>query len=219
MRIYSKTSQAYEGSTCSFFKTNGKESKGTSQPGVYYFYPEYLHLSQFHYKLPDIEAAEKKEQWYSTECMNDNLVADCICEGYGIQISPLHFDSKFNISLPLYPHISIKLEPLPKAVYILLLRHPEGIVLKDIHKHEEELKRIYCTISGRKNPSVIERVFRGVTNPIENQLHRSLTVIRKCFTSQLDHEIAKNYIPAHNRAKAHYIPLDTALIELPRIEW
>lgn len=219
MRIYSKTSNAYKGIACPFFMAKDKESKGSGRPGLSYSYSysKHLHLSQFRYKLPNIEAADGKEQWNCTWSVSDNLLADSIYEGYGTPISPLHFDSKFNISLPLYPQIRIELEPLPKAIYILFLRHPEGIVLKDIHMYEEELRSIYRAVSGRKNPSVTERIFKRVTNPTENQLHRSLTVIRKCFTSRLDYETAWNYIPAHNRAKAHSIPLDTTLIELPDI--
>ena len=175
-------------------------------------------LSSFRYRLPTTEKAETYVvEWDNSDFICDKLLADSLCEERGSIISPIHIDNEFNISLPLYPQITIKLEPLPKALYILFLCHPEGIFLKDIQEYETELKKIYRAISGRKNPSVIERVFRSVTNPIDNQLHRNLSIIRKCFMSKLNYDIAKNYIPGHNRAKAHNIPINVNLVEIPEI--
>jgi hypothetical protein len=174
-------------------------------------------VDRYRYRLPDAETDIHYSNADNEELIGDEFLAKSICKGECNVISPIHFDSKFNISLPLYPQISIKLEPLPKSLYILFLQHPEGIILKDIQEYEEELKKIYCTISGRKNPSVINRVFKSVTNPLDNQLHRNLTIIRKCFTSKLNYEIAQNYIPGHNRARAHNIPIDTSLVKIPEI--
>lgn len=175
-------------------------------------------LSGLRYKLPETEESDPyNRDWNDGEFLGNDLLAKSICNERCTTISPIRFDNNFNISLPLYPQITIKLEPLPKALYILFLSHPEGIVLKDIQNYETELKDIYRTISGRKNPSVIERVFKGVTNPMENQLHRNLSLIRKSFMSKLNYELAKNYIPGHNRAKAHIIPIETSLIEFPEV--
>jgi len=176
-------------------------------------------LSGIRYRMPDTEeeAGPYAEEWDNREFLCDDLLADSMYKGHSDIISPIHFDSRFNMSLPLYPQITIKLEPLPKALYILFLNHPEGIFLKDIQEYETELKNIYSTISGRKNRSVIERVFKGMTDPMDNLLHRNLSKIRRCFISKLNYEIARHYIPAHNRAKAHNIPIDVRLVEIPDI--
>lgn len=169
------------------------------------------------FRIPQEDDEEELPHWDNSEFLGCDLLADNLsCEKCNT-LSPICFDNMFNMSLPLYPQINIKLEPLPKALYILLLQHPEGIILKEIHDYESELKKIYCTVSGRKNPTVVNRMFKALTDPSCNPLHKNLSIIRKCFLSKLRFDIASNYIPAHGRTKAHHIPIDSALIELPEI--
>ena len=151
------------------------------------------------------------------DCLCDDILAGAVCGCEDIEVSPICFDDDFNITLPLYPNVTITLEPLPKTLYILFLHHPEGIVLKDIQLYEAELKRIYSNVSGRKNPTVIKRVLRSLIDPTENPLHKNLSIIRRSFTSKLNYNIARNYIPAHGRTKAHNIPLESENIILPEI--
>ena len=145
----------------------------------------------------------------------NDLLADNICYDNDTTISPLHFDNEFNISLPLYPQIDIKLDPLPKSLYILFLNHPEGILLKKIQDYETELKSIYRAVSGRKNPTVIKRMFNSIIDPTDNPLHKNISIIRRSFMSKLSYDIAQNYIPPHGRNAVHNIPLDNSLIEIP----
>ena len=179
---------------------------------------EAQHLSTITYKLPlDEEDDDELQTEDYCECLCNDLLAESFCNSSNVEISPILFDDNFNISLPLYPQVSITLDPLPKALYILFLQHPEGIILKDIYMYENELKKIYSQISGRKNQTVINRMFRSLTDPTENPLHRNLSIIRRCFTSKLNYNIARNYIPAHGRKKVHSIPLESEYIILPGI--
>ena len=174
-------------------------------------------ISGTRYKLPDSYEHDALREQDNYECLCNDILAESICDCGKVEISPILFDDKFNISLPLYPNVTITLEPLPKTLYILFLQHPEGIVLKDIQMYEDELKMIYSHVSGRKNPSVINRMFRSLTDPTENPLHKNLSMIRKCFTSKLNYNIARNYIPAHGRTKAHNIPIESEYVILPEI--
>lgn len=162
--------------------------------------------------LPAVEEASS-----TTYSLEEELLADSIYKEKSPIVSPLLFDNKFNIILPLYPQITIKLEPVPKSLFILFLQHPEGIVLKDIGDYEEEFRSIYFAVSGRKNPTVMRRVCKSLTDPTGNLLQKNISIIRKSFTSKLNHSIASNYIPAHSRNVAHYIPLDSSMIVIPHI--
>ena len=153
----------------------------------------------------------------SYDYLPHDLLASSIYNNCENSVSPIHFDSKFNIILPLYPQIAIKLAPLPKALFILFLLHPEGILLKHIQDYEQELFNIYCAVSGRRNPSVVKRVFKAITDPSGNPLQKNISIIRKSFTSKLCYDIARNYIPAHNRCNAHSIPIESSMVFIPHI--
>lgn len=167
------------------------------------------------YKMPEEEELYWSEHEENNDWLCNDLLADSICDDADTTVSPIHFDENFNISLPRYPQITIKLDPLPKSLYILLLTHPEGILLKEIQDYEQELRNIYRVVSGRKNPTVINRMFSSLVDPTDNPLHKNISIIRRCFMSQLSYEIAQNYIPAHSRNAVHNIPLDNSLIEIP----
>lgn len=171
---------------------------------------------KYKYRIPTEEC--HSYNWDNCEYLGYDMLADNVSGGEECDtVSPIHFDNKFNMSLPLYPQINIKLDPLPKALYILFLNHPEGILLKEIKNYEDELRSIYSAVSGRKNRSVLDKMFKSLTNPNENPLHKNLSIIRKCFLSKLRFDIASRYIPSHGRSKAHFIPLDNRLIEMPGI--
>lgn len=170
----------------------------------------------YSYRLPSGGSdEEEKESWDNSEYVAVDLLAENITERKEQVISPIKFDESYNIVLPLYPQIKIKLDPLPKALYILFLRHPEGIILKEISDYADEIRNIYCKISGRKNPSVINRLLASITNPFENTLHKNISLIRHSFLSKLHSDIAHNYIPEYCRQKAQHIPLAEDMVELP----
>ena len=167
----------------------------------------------------DIDKDDKENVpvWDNSEHYGHDLLAGNIEPEPCFNVSPIHFDRKFNIVLPLYPRIEIKLAPLPKALYILFLNHPEGILLKDISKHESELRNIYTAVSGRKKQSAIDRMFKSPINPADNPLHRNIAIIRESFLGNLRYDIARHYIPTPNRAKAHCIPISRRLVDMPEI--
>lgn len=157
------------------------------------------------------------DSWSDGEYMGMDLLADSFCEKRDQPISPLKFDDNYNIILPLYPHIKIEMEPLPKTLYILMLSHPEGFLLKNISEYTDEIREIYCKVSGRKNPTVIKRLLAAVTDPLNNPLHRNISLIRQGFLSKLSSDIARNYMPVYNRSKAQYVPISKELVELPSL--
>ena len=162
-----------------------------------------------HYRLPEQESDE--HEFLAT----DLLFCDTLAQQQERQPSTLLIDSNFEIHLPLYPQITIELAPLPKALYILLLLHPEGFALKEIIEYASELRNIYRTVSGRQNTSVLNKMLDSITDPTSNPLHKNLSIIRRAFLSKLRSDIAERYIPTHGRNKLHRIPLESKMIQLP----
>ena len=129
----------------------------------------------------------------------------------------LFIDDDYNIFLPMNENVLIEMAPLPKAVYLLFLRHPEGISLKKISEYSAELESIYRMVSQRKNPSVIHRLISEVSNPASNLLNKNLSIIRAAFLRKLPSEVAQLYFPIRNRGRKQYVLLDASCIKLPEI--
>lgn len=166
------------------------------------------------FKMPEENTYEKVD---NSEYLIADLLADEITHFKELQLSPLHIDDDYSITLPLYPQIKIELAPLPKALYILLLLHPEGFILKNITDYSNELRSIYCIVSGRRNPSVINKMLGSLTDPTTNPLHKNLSIIRHAFLSKLRFDIAQQYIPTQGRHSLHRIPLEREKIVLPHM--
>lgn len=162
-----------------------------------------------HHRLP--ERAENEHEFIAA----DLLLSDTLAQQQASRPSTLLIDSDFEIRLPQYPQITIELAPLPKALYILLLMHPEGFALKEIVEYATELRDIYCTVSGRQNTSVLNKMLGSITDPTSNPLHKNLSIIRRAFLSKLRSDIAECYIPTQGRNTLHRIPLESSMIELP----
>ena len=116
------------------------------------------------------------------------------------------------IMLPDYNDMEIKMEPLVKAVYLLFLRHPEGILFKQLPDYREELTGIY----ERLRPSgLTERAMQSiddVTNPMLNSINEKCARIRAAFLGQFDEYMAKSYYIDGLRGKAKKISLPRNLV-------
>ena len=138
--------------------------------------------------------------------------------GYNDTASPtlLYIDDMYNIVLPTHGNAVIKMEPLPKSLYILLLRHPEGIILKNISNYRNELEFIYRRVSARNNNTVIKRLITQITLPHNNMLHKNISLIRTAFIKTLGREAAHSYTPAYCHGQEEYIKLERAHIRFPQ---
>lgn len=87
----------------------------------------------------------------------------------------------------------IMMEPLVKAVYILFLKHPEGIAFKSLSDHKEELLDIYRNIRGGRVGVLAEKSVNDVTDPLNNSINEKCSRIRAAFLKEMDDIVAKHY--------------------------
>jgi len=132
-----------------------------------------------------------------------------------MKISRLVIDSEYNIYLPDYKE-EVFISALPKSVFILFLRHPEGIVLKDLPDHERELMIIYKIISNRENMENMEDSVKEICSPYENSIHEKLSRIRAAFVNKISESYAAFYYVAGNRGEKKQIKLDRTMVSLPK---
>ena len=129
------------------------------------------------------------------------------------KLSRLVITDDYRIVLPDYGDMEIKMEPLPKAVYFLYLRHPEGLMFKELPCYRDEFMEIYKRLTNRRD-AVALRSAERVLNPMDNSINEKCSRIREAFISRFDDTLAsKYYITSYYQLKKR-IELDRELVDL-----
>lgn len=133
-------------------------------------------------------------------------------------MSRLTVNRDLKIILPDYDELEIRLSPLAKALYILFLKYPDGIVLKDIGDYRDELGGIYEIVMPGRDDSLAEQAIDNVCSPFSDTLRQNLSRIKRAFSVNiLDKDIAEHYYITGRRGEPYRIALNTDLITLPAI--
>lgn len=116
-----------------------------------------------------------------------------------------------------YNNVEIKMPPLSKAIYLLYLRHPEGIKFSYLPDYREELLHLYELISGRDNREEIRRSIDDVTDPTRNSINEKCSRIKQAFLREFDDSIAQNYYITGERGETKKIllPMEMVTWEMP----
>ena len=101
----------------------------------------------------------------------------------------------------------VKMEPLVKALYLLFLSHPEGIVLKCLSDYKKELTQIYFLLRPVGLQEKVLQSIEDVTNPTLNSINEKCARIRKAFTELLPQSIARYYSISGKRGEVKKIDL------------
>lgn len=108
--------------------------------------------------------------------------------------------------------VEVRMEPLVKAVYLLFLKHPEGIVFKDLPDYRQELTRIYSEIRPWGLTDRALHSIEDVTNPLLNSINEKCARIRKAFINVMDSKAAEPYIIKGVRGGVKKITLPRDLV-------
>ena len=121
------------------------------------------------------------------------------------------------IFLPDYNNMEIKMHPLSKAIYILFLRHPDGISFSYLPDYRNELMHIYGLISGRDSLEDIRKSIDDVTDPTRNSINEKCSRIKQAFLREFDDSIARNYYITGERGEAKKIllPKEMVILDMP----
>ena len=108
--------------------------------------------------------------------------------------------------------VEIHMEPLVKAVYLLFLNHPEGIVFKDLPDYRGELTKIYSEVRPWGLSERALQSIEDVTNPLLNSINEKCARIRRAFVAQFDDHLARHYYIDGLRGEAKRISLPRDLV-------
>jgi len=128
------------------------------------------------------------------------------------RLSRMVITKDWRIVLPDYNDMEIKMEPLVKAVYLLFLRHPEGIVFKHLPDYRQELTKIYSKLRPLGLSDKAIQSIEDVTNPLLNSINEKCARIRGAFVGQFDNYMAKSYYVDGQRGEAKKISLPRNLV-------
>lgn len=106
----------------------------------------------------------------------------------------------------------VRMEPLVKAVYLLFLKHPEGILFKHLPEYREELTRIYVKLRPTGLSDRALQSIEDVTNPLLNSINEKCARIRGAFVGQFDDHLARHYYVDGLRGEAKKIALPRDLV-------
>ena len=128
------------------------------------------------------------------------------------RLSRLVVTKDYRIVLPDYQDMEIKMEPLAKAVYLLFLKHPEGIAFKSLPDHRKELADIYTKLRPAGLTDRAMQSIEDVTNPLLNSINEKCARIRGAFVGEFDDYMAKYYYIDGKRGEVKKIALPHDLV-------
>ena len=85
------------------------------------------------------------------------------------------------------------MEPLTKAVYLLFLKHPEGIAFKALPDYRKELAELYSIIKPLGLNDRVIKSIEDVTNPLLNSINEKCSRVKAAFLAEVDASLADQY--------------------------
>ena len=128
------------------------------------------------------------------------------------KLSRLVITKDYDIYLPDYHNMEIKMAPLSKAVFFLFLRHPEGIIFKHLPDYHDELLGIYSQLKDGMISPAHRKSIDDITNPFNNSINEKCARIREAFVSKFDERLANHYCVDGPRGEAKKIDLPRDLV-------
>jgi hypothetical protein len=128
-------------------------------------------------------------------------------------LSQMHITKDFHIYLDDYLGMEIEMGPLPKAVYLLFLNHPEGIIFKHLPDYQQELRDIYRQLKPTFGTASTLRSIEDVTDPTSNSINVICSRIRTAFVAKFDDHLARNYYITGKSGEVKRIILPRELVK------
>ncbi len=132
-----------------------------------------------------------------------------------VKLSDIVVDNAGRIKLIQY-NTELNLSPMPRAVYLLFLKHRHGIRFKELPDYCEELENIYAHVKQSSLSTAEKQKIELITTPTNNSINVQCSRIKNAVLYQFDERIAKHYYIDGSRAMPKSIDAATQInITLP----
>ncbi len=128
------------------------------------------------------------------------------------KLSRMVITKNYRILLPDYNNMEITMPTLSKVVYFFFLRHPEGVMFKQLVDYREELLQLYYRLSNREDITKLERSIDELVDSTHNSINEKCSRIRAAFVSQFCPELAYKYYITGERSNLKIILLARNMI-------
>jgi len=128
------------------------------------------------------------------------------------KLSSLFITNDYRIFLKDYEMKEVVMAPLPKAVYLLFLRHPEGILFKHLIDYRDELMSIYRNVTNFMDINRAIESINAITAPCSNSINENCSRIRSAFVNVIADKLAANYYITGFRGEPKKITLNRELV-------
>ncbi len=127
-------------------------------------------------------------------------------------LSPLRIDGDYRLWLTAYDNVEIRMTPLVKAVFLLFVSHPEGILFKHLADYRTELRNIYTELRRSTLTLAEEASINRLTDPFDNSINEKCARIREAFCREMRPSLAEHYVINGQRGEAKKMVLPRELI-------
>lgn len=128
-------------------------------------------------------------------------------------LSRIRIDDSYRITLPDYNNMEIEMAPITKALYLLFLRHEEGIIFKELPDYRSELTALYWDLIDSDNEKDVTTKIERITDPFNNDINVHCSRIKAAFTLKFENMLAINYYIHGKRGEPKRISLPRNLVE------
>ena len=106
----------------------------------------------------------------------------------------------------------IRMRPMAKAVFLLFLKHPEGIAFSQVGQHRQELAGLYRRLSNKGSNEEIERCLSRVLDAASREVNIAASRAAEALSGLLEEEWLPSYVISGEHGGRKRILLDRRLV-------
>lgn len=125
----------------------------------------------------------------------------------------IHINRDYRITIPSREGEEIKLPPLLKTVFILFLKHPEGLCCKCLDTFADELLQIYETVAPDVEPDVRKKRIQRLVTPIDGTIYMVKSKLSRTLEKYFPRSSSQMHGIIGKGDGKKKIPLDRILVE------
>lgn len=116
------------------------------------------------------------------------------------------------LALPDYDGMKVRLTPMERTLYILVLRYPQGVPVEELWRYYDELCDIYGKQTVYDDRETILAAVEALCDDYRTTLYTNVSRIRKKLTDKLGKRTAEPYLIARGSDNMYRIPVDRSLV-------